>query len=117
MSDFPLNRHNGSGDPGFWQMRRTVQGHIRKYLDRLKSEWMNGSAIIFRDDSNKEDHQAISRWILGLLDQETRSNDEELIVSLVYHSLNCDIPFKATASERAKLLQLVRAKINDASRK
>ena len=94
-----------------------MQNHNREYLDRLKSEWMNGSAIILRDDSNKKDHQSISKWIEGLLDQETRSNDEDLIVSLVYHSLNFDIPFKATASERAKLLQLVRAKINDASRK
>jgi hypothetical protein len=93
-----------------------VQKDNRESLDRLKSEWMSGSAIIFRADNNKEDHQAISKWILGLLDQETRSEDEELIVSLVYHGLNFDIPLKATASVRAELLQMVRMKINDTSR-
>jgi hypothetical protein len=55
-----------------------MKENSREFLDRLKSEWMSGSAIIFQDDSNKEDHQAISKWILGLLDQEARSEDEEL---------------------------------------
>jgi hypothetical protein len=86
-------------------------------LDRLKSEWMTGSTAIFQADGNKEDHQAISKWIVGLLDQGTRSEDGELIFNLVYHSLNFDIPFKATASARAELLQRVRLKINDTSRR
>jgi transcriptional regulator CtsR len=94
-----------------------VQETAREYLDRVKSEWVNGSAFIFGADSNKEDHQAISKWILGLLDQEVRSEEEECIVRLVYHSLNFDIPFRATASVRAELLQMVRIKIGDTSRK
>jgi hypothetical protein len=97
--------------------KRHMKENSREFLDRLKSEWMSGSAIIFQADSNKEDHQAISKWILGLLDQEAMSEDEELIVSFAYHSLNFDVPFKATASERAELLQRVRMKINDSSRK
>jgi len=60
-----------------------VQETVRECLDRLKSEWVNGSAIIFRADSNKEDHQANSKWVLGLLDQEARSEEEEYIVNLV----------------------------------
>jgi len=52
-------------------------------LDRLKSEWVNRSAIIFRADSNEEDHQAIGKWVLGLLDQEARSEEEEYLVNLV----------------------------------
>ena len=94
-----------------------MQKYSREFSDRLKSEWMSGSAIIFQADGNKEDHQAISKWILGLLDQETRSDDEELIFNLVYHSLNFDIPFKATACPRAELLRMVRLKINDTGRK
>ena len=78
-----------------------MQKHSREFLDRLKSEWMSGSAIIFQADGNKEDHQAISQWILALLDRKTRSEDDELIFNLVYHSLNFDIPFKATACPRA----------------
>jgi hypothetical protein len=60
-----------------------VQETVRECLDRLKSEWVNRSAIIFRADSNQEDHQAISKWVLGLLDQEARSEEEEYIVNLV----------------------------------
>jgi hypothetical protein len=101
----------------FCQKRHMVQKYSREFLDRLKSEWKSGSVIIFRADSNKEDHQAISKWILGLLVQETRSEDEERIVNLVYHGLNFDIPFEATSSVRAELLQMVRMKINNTRRK
>ena len=94
-----------------------MQKHSREFSDRLKSEWMSGSAVIFQADGNKEDHQAISQWVQGLLDRETRSEDDELIFNLVYHSLNFDIPFKATASARADLLRMVRLKINDTGRK
>ena len=45
------------------------------------------------------------------------SESEELIVNLVHHSLNFDIPFKVTASVRAELLHEVRMKIADASPK
>jgi hypothetical protein len=94
-----------------------VQKYSREFLDCLKSEWSSGSAVIFQADSNKEDHQAIRKWVLELLSQETRSEDEELILNYVYHGLNFDIPFEATAGIRAKLLQTVRTKINDATRK
>ena len=94
-----------------------VQKYSREFLDRLKSEWMSGSVVIFGADGNKEDHPALSRLILRLLDQETRSEDEDLIVSLVYHSLNFDIPFKATASVRAEMLKMVRRKIKDTRRR
>ena len=60
-----------------------MQETVRECLDRLKSEWVNRSAIIFRADSNEEDHQAIGKWVLGLLDQEARSEEEEYIVNLV----------------------------------
>ena len=60
-----------------------MQETVGECLDRLKSEWVNGSAIIFRADSNEEDHQAIGKWVLGLLDQEARSEEEEYIVNLV----------------------------------
>ena len=42
----------------------------RNLLNILKSEWVAGSAQIFREDYKKEDHQAISKWILGLLDKK-----------------------------------------------
>jgi hypothetical protein len=93
-----------------------VQKDSREFLDRLKFEWMSGSVVVFRADANKEDHHAISRWILGLLDQETRSEDEDVIINCLYHGLNFDIPFEATAGFRAELLQMVRLKINDTRR-
>jgi len=100
-----------------YRQRHMAQMNRRDLLNILKSEWVAGSTQIFREDCNKEDHQAISKWILGLLDQETMSESEELIVNLLHHSLNFDIPFKATASVRAELLQEVRIKIADASPK
>jgi hypothetical protein len=90
---------------------RMSEKYSKEFLDRLRREWLGGSAVIFGADRNKEDHRAISKWILGLLNQETLSEEDELMVSRVYHSLNFDIPFAATASVRAELLHIVRMKI------
>lgn len=84
----------------------------------LKGEWLGGAQIVLREDELKTDHPAINQWVSMLLNKNAAapddlSSDENLIVSLVYYSLNFDIPFEATAGVRRQLLSAVRTKMRD----
>ena len=77
----------------------------------LRVEWINSGFLVLGDDDHQQDHPNINRWIIDFLNKKELEGDELLIVSLICHSLNFDIPFKATKSVRSHLLRTVRMKI------
>jgi len=79
----------------------------------LKVEWINSGFLVLGDDDHQQDHAEINCWIIDLLSKNELIGDEISIVSLVYHSLSFDIPFKATKSIRNDLLRTVRMKMAD----
>ncbi|MDR6293920.1 MULTISPECIES: hypothetical protein [Inquilinus] len=79
----------------------------------LRREWAEGGRVVLQDDANGSDHSIVHHWIMRLIDGEIVDDDRDGILSLVYHSLNFDIPFAATKGVRDELLQVVRMKIKD----
>ncbi|WP_395680510.1 hypothetical protein [Inquilinus sp.] len=82
-------------------------------LAALRREWAEGGRIVLQDDAEGGDHSAVHHWIVRLLDGDIADDDRDGILSLVYHSLNFDIPFAATKGVRDELLQVVRTKLKD----
>ncbi len=85
----------------------------KEQMQDLKQEWTEGGRFVLRDDDHPKDHREIHNWLLEFLDKEERSDEDEYIVTCVYHSLNFDIPFKATKGVRSELVNIVRMKIKD----
>jgi hypothetical protein len=83
----------------------------QEILDELKSEWRDGSTIILDADDHRGDHCKIKQWVARFLEEGARNEDDKLLLNRIYHSLNFDIPFRATANVRAELLEHVRARL------
>jgi hypothetical protein len=79
----------------------------------LRQEWAEGGRLVLQDDADGSDHGIVDHWIARLIDGDIADADKDGILSLVYHSLNFDIPFAATKDVRDELLHLVRMKIKD----
>ena len=82
-------------------------------LTALRQEWTEGGRLVLRDDANGSDHSDLHHWVLRLIDGDITDDDRDGILSLVYHSLNFDIPFAATKGVRDELLHVIRMKIRD----
>jgi hypothetical protein len=82
-------------------------------LAALRQEWSEGGRLVLQDDADGGDHSIVHHWIMRLIDGEIVDDDRDGILSLVYHSLNFDIPFAATKGVRDELLHVVRMKIKD----
>lgn len=82
-------------------------------LAALRQEWSEGGRIVLQDDADGGDHSIVHHWIVRLIDGDIADDDRDGILSLVYHSLNFDIPFAATKGVRDELLHVVRMKIKD----
>jgi hypothetical protein len=82
-------------------------------LAALRQEWTEGGRLVLQDDANGGDHGDLTRWVVRLVDGDIADDERDGILSLVYHSLNFDIPFAATKGVRDELLHVVRMKIKD----
>lgn len=82
-------------------------------LAALRKEWTELAGFVFQDDANGSDHSDIRHWVVRLIDGDIADDDRDGILSLVYHSLNFDIPFAATKGVRDELLHVVRMKLED----
>lgn len=90
---------------------RGRSGRDRQEADPLAMEWKSCGRLVLQDDDDPRDHDAIDRWIMELIDRPSGSPEDDHIRSLVYHSLNFDIPFAATRNVRERLMDLVRKRL------
>lgn len=79
----------------------------------LRSEWIGGGRLVVGDDSSPSDQDSIYRWVLTFIDGGADDPDYGVVLGLVYHSLNFDIPFSATKSVRDDLMHMARTKLED----
>ena len=77
----------------------------------LRSEWITGGRLVVRDDSSPSDHDSVYDWVLTYIDDGADDPDYGVVLGLVYHSLNFDIPFSATKSVRDDLMRISRRKL------
>ncbi|WP_287082506.1 hypothetical protein [Methylobacterium sp.] len=77
----------------------------------LRDDWIRGGHLVLADDPDTSDHAAIHAWILDFLETGADDPDQDSIRSLIYHSLNFDIPFQATERVRQSLIATVRARL------
>lgn len=84
----------------------------KEQIDALGSEWARGGQFVLGDDLDRKDRLEIEHWIAHFIVESVGENDSErgYILSLIYHSLNFDIPFEATRGVREDLLRIIRAK-------
>ncbi|MGF6229841.1 hypothetical protein QFZ27_003796 [Inquilinus ginsengisoli] len=82
-------------------------------LAALRQDWTEGGRLVLQDDANGDDHGIVHHWVVRLIDGDIADDERDSILSLVYHSVNFDIPFAATKGVRNELLHVVRMKIKD----
>ncbi|OWJ57080.1 hypothetical protein [Inquilinus limosus] len=85
----------------------------RDELAALRKEWVECGRAVLQADADGGDHSILHHWVVRLIDGDIADDDRDGILSLVYHSLNFDIPFAATRGVREELRHVVRMKIRD----
>ncbi len=79
-------------------------------LRHLSTDWARSGRSVVADDDSPIDHRDIEDWVAHFIEDNHQTDGDErgLILALIYHSLNFDIPFAATRNVRAELLQIAR---------
>ncbi|KGM32749.1 hypothetical protein [Inquilinus limosus] len=85
----------------------------RDELAALRKEWVESGRSVLQDDAGGGDQSVLHHWVVRLIDGDIVDDDRDGILSLVYHSLNFDIPFAATRGVREELRHVIRMKIKD----
>lgn len=79
--------------------------------EALRREWTDLGRMVLADDPDSADHPVLYAWILAFIDGGINDPDYEAIYVLIYHSVNFDIPFRATERVRGELISFVRRKL------